>query len=63
MINVRLADTVIAMDNGFTELERLCREYITEEPAEMTLRVNPEEIEAERQGQIHPFSDGYLETI
>lgn len=63
MINVRLADTVIAMDNAFPDLETLCRDYLTDAPAQMLLRVTPEEIEAERRSQEHNFSDGYLETI
>ena len=63
MINVRLADTVIAMDNAFPDLETLCRDYLTDAPAQMLLRVTPEEIEAERRSQEHIFSDGYLETI
>ena len=63
MINVRLADTVIAMDNAFPDLETLCRDYLTDGPAQMLLRVTPEEIEAERRSQEYHFSDGYLETI
>ena len=63
MINVKLAEISIQLDNRYPDLEQLCREYVTEEPAQMSLRVTDEEIEAERRSQTYDFSNGYLETV
>ena len=62
MIKVRLADTVVAMDNRFSDLEALCKDYVTLEPEQMLLRVTEEEIAKERTQQEF-FPDGYLETV
>ena len=63
MINIKLADVCIALDNRFPDLETFCRDYITDEPAQMVFRVTPEEIEAERSSQSYVFPEGYLETV
>ena len=51
------------MNNRFPELEKLCREYVTDEAPKIVLSVTQEEIEEERSKQADIFSDGYLETI
>lgn len=63
MVKVKLADIPICFENRYPELEILCRGYETEEPAQITLSVTQEEIEAERAKQADVFTDGYLETV
>lgn len=63
MVKIKLADICVEMDNRYPDLESLCRGYVSDEPAQLVLRVTPEEIEAERRSQTYEFPDGYLETI
>lgn len=63
MINVKLADIPVQMNNQFPDLEYLCRDYMTDEAPELQLFVTKEELEKERSMQSEIFSDGYLETV
>lgn len=63
MVNIKIADIPIQLDNQYPDLESLCRGYETAEPARMYLRVTQEEIEQERSSQTYDFSNGYLETV
>lgn len=63
MVTIKLAGVSVALDNRYPDLEDLCRDYVTEEPAQMVLSVTPEEIRKERDSQPYEFSDGYLETV
>lgn len=63
MINIKLANVPIQLDNRYPDLEVFCRDYITQELPQMVLSVTPQEIEAERSSQTYDFPDGYLETV
>ena len=63
MIRIKIAELGVALDNRYPDLEDFCRDYVTDEPAQMVLSVTPEEIEAERASQTYDFEDGYLETV
>ena len=63
MVNIKLADISIRMENRYPELEILCRGYETEEAPLLTLSVTQAEIEEERTRQAEIFTDGYLETV
>ena len=63
MINIKLADIPVQMNNQFPDLEYLCRDYMTDEAPELQLSVTREELEKERSMQSEIFSDGYLETV
>ena len=63
MINVKLADIPVQMNNQFPDLEYLCRDYMIDEAPELQLSVTREELEKERSMQSEIFSDGYLETV
>ena len=63
MVNLKLADIPVQMNNRFSDLEILCREYVTEEKPQICLSVSDEELEMERSMQDDIFSDGYLETV
>lgn len=63
MVNIKLAGIPIGLDNRYPDLEVFCRGYETDETAEITLSVTPEEIEQERSSQTYEFTDGYLETV
>ena len=63
MINIKLANIPIQLDNRYPDLEDFCRDYVTQEPPQMVLSVTAQEIEAERSLQTYDFPDGYLETV
>ena len=63
MVKVKLAEVSVCFDNCYPDLEILCRDYATDEPAEVALCVTQEEIERKRSEQIYEFTDGYLETV
>ena len=63
MMNLKLADIPVQMDNQYPDLEILCHEYITEEQPKIFLSVSEEELKTERSMQDESFSDGYLETV
>lgn len=63
MVNVKLADIAIAMDNRYPDLEWLCAGYETDEVPQIHISVTDEELEMERRAQMYEFSDGYLETV
>ena len=70
---VCLAETNIAVTSIFDEVYELCRDYLTDEPADMTVNVMPEDIlfekeinlkEAQIEGiQVVDYRDPYLETL
>lgn len=63
MVNIKLADIPVQMNNQYPDLEILCQEYLTEEQPKIFLSVSREELETERRMQDESFSDGYLETV
>ena len=63
MVNIKLADIPVQMNNQYPDLEILCQEYVTEEQPEIFLSVSREELKRERSMQVDIFSDGYLETV
>ena len=63
MVNVKLADIAIAMDNRYPDLAELCAGYETDEAPVIRLSVSDEELEMERRVQTYAFTPGYLETV
>ena len=63
MINILLAGIPVQFDNRFPELAGLCREFETDLPPALSIRVSDYELEEERSKQAQLFSDGYLETV
>lgn len=63
MVNIKLADIPIQMDNRFPDLTYLCAGYETEEEPVIRLSVTQEEIDREREMQTYEFPEGYLETV
>ena len=63
MVNIKLADIPIQMDNRFPDLAYLCAGYETEEEPVIRLSVTQEEIDWERSMQTYEFPEGYLETV
>lgn len=61
MFNVRLAELNICIDNKYPYIEAMCREYITDAPADFTVSVTDDEIKAE--GADEGYSLEYLETL
>lgn len=70
---VRLANKNIAVCSLFDEVLKLCRDYLTDEPADFTLKVTPDDIDYEntlniKEAQIEgipvvDYPDPYLETL
>ena len=70
---VKLADVSICIEPMFDYIREYCREYITEEQAAFTVRIESEDItferdrsvkEAEKEGNpLMEFTDAYLETL
>ena len=63
MVNIKLADIPIQVDNRFPDLAYLCAGYETEEEPVIRLSVTQEEIDREREMQTYEFPEGYLETV
>lgn len=61
MFHMQLAGYSFTVDNRFSYLERLCRDYITDTPGEI-ISVDDEAIARERTGG-EQWSPGYLESL
>jgi len=64
VLQIRVAELNIEIDNAYPYLARQCRDYLaTFERADITVRVTPEEIEEE--GRVNPYSlsPDYLESV
>ncbi|MBR6102514.1 MAG: hypothetical protein IKP95_08810 [Ruminococcus sp.] len=69
----RIADKNISIDSLYGRVHDYCRDYLTEEPAELSVRITEEDIEYERsrsertaelEGRApHKVSDEYLEEL
>jgi len=63
MVNIKLADITVKVNNRFPDLKYLCAGYESDEAPQMELSVSDEDIALERSMQPGDFSDGYLETV
>lgn len=63
MINIKLANLVFAIDNKYDFIEKLARDYITDEEPLFSVFATEEEIEKEGKCEEGNFSQGYLESI
>lgn len=63
MIDIELAGISIRLENRYPDVQILCREYKTEKPPVITLRVSEAEIGQERSMQADIFTEGYLESV
>lgn len=62
MINITLANHTFKIMNSFSLVEKLCRDYITDYPAEATISVGDAEIFAEST-EGREWSKAYLESL
>lgn len=62
MFNIRIADTVVEIDNRFACVENACRAYLTEENPSFRVRVTEEEIRTTRQTVRFLSSDAQAES-
>lgn len=62
MFRIKIAEHVFDIDNRYDHVEKLCADYITEEPAEDCILVSAEEIAKEQKTQ-QQHSEGYLEAL
>lgn len=68
---IKLADTVIRIEPMFDYIQEYCQEYITEEPATFTVRIEAEDIAFEKERSARTaegmtdgsYWDAYLETL
>ncbi len=60
MFNIKIADTTISIDNKYDYIEKMCRDYITDEDAMFSVSVTDDEIMAEG---ADGFPPEYLETL
>jgi len=63
MFNIKIADIAIGIDNKYEYIEKMCRDYITDETPEFTVSATDEEIMREDDGQPGEFPTFYLETL
>ena len=62
MFNIKIADTVIGIENKYEYIKHMCRDYLTGEPALFSVSANDEEIMREDTGEVS-FPVYYLETL
>lgn len=60
MLNIRLAEINFCIDNKYSYIEDMCADYLTDEPAEITICVSDEQIDAEGEAE---YDKGYLESL
>ncbi len=65
MFYIKIADIIVAIDNKYEYVERLCRDYTVEpvEAPDMTVCVSREEIEAEIAVSEFPATPAYAEGV
>ena len=69
MITIKVADLPIGLENRYPFVERMCRDYLTEEPPLFTVTASEEEIDKESEqvrrvnGLSADLPRGYLESI
>ncbi len=62
MFNIKLADTVIKIDNKYDYIAHMCRDYMVNSPAAFSVSANDDEIMHEDTGESS-FPPEYLETL
>lgn len=62
MLTIEIAGLAVGIDNRFTHIERLARDYITDKEPQFVVSVTDEERRAEASRSSEEFSDGYLES-
>ena len=63
MINIKIADIVVGIDNRHRHIEWLARDYITDEAAEFTVSATDDDLVKEASMSDIKYSDGYLESV
>lgn len=61
MFHIRLADIVFRIDNTYNYIEEMCRDYMCEDEAQVSLSVTEEEIRKEQGDSV--YDAGYLESL
>ena len=61
MITIKIAEIAIGIDNRFTDIEKLTRDYLTTDTPEFTVSVSDEDINREREESSTNLHDGYYE--
>ena len=63
MITIKIAELAIGIDNKYKGIERLAKDYLTDEEPKFTVQVTDEEIEEERISSQTDFAPSYYESI
>lgn len=63
MVDIKIADIPIRLNNRFPDLKCFCAGYETCEHPKIELSVSQAELDQERSKQAQLFTDGYLETV
>ncbi len=63
MFKIKIASLTVAIDNKHEHVEKLCRDFYSDEEPLFTVGASEKEIEKERSMYDEPFSDGYLESV
>ena len=63
MLKVKIAGIPIGINNRYRHVERLCRDYLTDEEPLFTVSATDEEIEKENKISDGAYSPGYLESV
>ncbi|MBQ8960100.1 MAG: hypothetical protein IJ071_02660 [Ruminococcus sp.] len=71
--NVKMASVVVRVEPIFSRVERYCRDYLTDEPADFSVKILPEDIAYERERSdresiteglpVVDYPDDYLEEL
>lgn len=62
MLTIEIAGLAVGIDNRFTHIERLARDYITDKEPQFTVSVSESERREEASRSSEEFSEGYLES-
>ena len=63
MITIKIADLAIGINNRYEYIERLAKDYLTDEPPVFTVEATDEQIRQEATMTEYDFPDAYLESI
>lgn len=63
MLNIKIADVVVGIDNRYRHIEWLARDYVTDECREFVVSATDEDLEREAGMTEESYSPGYLESV
>ena len=63
MIVIKVADIPVGIDNRYSQVAVLCKDYLTDEEPVFSVRALDSDIEKEREVSDAEYSDAYLESV